>query len=117
MNYDEMPAGREMDVLIAEKVMGWKWDSRDEVFYDQEGRSRVDIFNRFSSEIEYAWMVVEKIIAMSYTVLVSNGKHSPPRQTWHCIITIIPQQGGYRDGYADTAPLAICRAALKAVEG
>ena len=23
MNYDEMPAGREMDALIAEKVMGW----------------------------------------------------------------------------------------------
>jgi len=101
MNYDEMPAGKELNELVARKIM----------------RVTGHFWLRYSQDISAAWEVVEKIIAMSYTVLVSNGKHSPQSQKWHCIITIIPQQGGYRDGYADTAPLAICRAALKAVEG
>jgi len=135
MNIDDMPAGREMDALVAEKVMGepipteppkctgsisgiqhyfeyypqkawvpdgtsggWRWKAR-----------------AFSTDISAAWEVVEKLayeptvqgVYEKLSVVVTVRLYSN-EEAWAKI-------EGRSWTKAETAPLAICRAALKAV--
>ena len=95
---------REIDALVAEKVMGLK-------FYHASGEpdlvkvdgKKTDI-PKYSTSIEAAWQVVEKIPNMDMQFCGDN---------W-CKVTF-----GYKgDTFtieSHTAPLAICLAALKAV--
>jgi Phage ABA sandwich domain len=106
---DRMQAGPELVRLIAEKVMGWHgaveetfWPSIEWVWRDARGY-KVHGPTDFSTNIAAAWRVVEKMR-----------------------LSLIPTLGGdfQCDTRADTkipyveahgpAPLAICRAALKA---
>jgi hypothetical protein len=57
------------------------------------------------------WEVVEKMFNAGYTPTVNFGAIIHPL-SWHTCFSI---GGVFNDGYGDTAPLAICRAALKAV--
>jgi hypothetical protein len=126
MKVSEMPAGRELDALVAEKVMGWTlcdrvamgWGDGPPVFatgedpYDDTARpSRQDW--RPSEDIAAAWEVVENwrnrcngegVVLLSW--------HS---EEWVCELGIWGVESGFRHAPADTAPLAICRAALLAV--
>lgn len=125
-----MNAGREMDALVAEKVMGlehreWVPYGAPEGWYprtaprlnarDDEGNA-IDA-DGYSSELPFystsiadAWQVVEKL-AERHVISVAciiNRK-------WRCEIVqahSMPQQPSA--AFADTAPLAICKAALKA---
>jgi len=45
MDIDHMPAGREMDALVAERVMGWKWARWYQPFYDGVVRTLVPLGN------------------------------------------------------------------------
>ena len=136
MNIDEMEAGRELDALIAEKVMGLDWIYNVEWMHQQGryiGKFRVEFYpvvvasgeyagtylERYSTDITAAWQVVEK--------LEQSGKD------WG--VCKVPQRNIYKvafrwnigspdttwgwegnaEGYANTVRLAICRAALKAV--
>lgn len=126
-----MKAGRELDALIAEKVMGWHLhtDDHNHTYWANERNHFMCGISPYEDEFDYsnlgdgedfhilhwhpsesilwAWEVVEK--------LRDNGDHL--RMEMH--------GGGYRleynlgyDGFAvtaDTAPLAICLVALKAV--
>lgn len=83
-----MPAGREMDVLVGRHVM------------DLVGPP--DLYWEYSTDISAAWMVVEKFPAVSLTF---RGKY------WFCDVN----QVDFDYSQAETAPLAICRAALLAV--
>jgi hypothetical protein len=105
LKYNEMPAGLKMDALVAEKVMGWKWDDRDECFYNEKGESRITFFHPFSTDITAVWEVVEKMsfIPMGGFVLTEN------RGGWTAHWPGV-------DVFAPTVPLAICRAALMAME-
>jgi hypothetical protein len=91
----KMPAGREMDALIMEKVFNRKVS---------DGKVKSTVSNRNVSILNYsiaifsAWMVVEK---MGYPIIWQEPDF------WVCSF------GNYR-ATADTAPLAICRAALLA---
>src|SRR5262245_11217263 len=86
---DNLQAGRELDALIAEKVMGWIWRACPDTFrpgrpwcrwltepdrnlpkWDGVTEMRVDdLYDEESSVLQYstdiaaAWLVVEKIIA------------------------------------------------------
>lgn len=118
MTHDEilnMEAGREMDALVAEKVMGWR--EYDYKFYSSweiaEG-----VFRRMSEfqpsiDIASAWEVVEKIrTTIIHGLPVCPNivyHHSIP--AWHCELF---NNMWMRQADADTAPLAICRAALLA---
>ncbi len=132
-----MNAGRELDALIAEKVMGlcvheWEYTTLDEFMDDwmakcdkcnieTSGGSREMCpasghTQPYSTDIAAAWTVVEKL-----------------RCAWDFSLQVFAEEGGtgacftvmgetFRsDGShmfsaeADTAPLAICLAALKAV--
>ena len=106
-----MPAGREMKELIAELVMGWE---RSVIWVDGVRKSALvgpigidyyDQFPEWPTDIAAAWEVVEKLIEphncdCDLTTVV---------QGWRCVFF-----GDY-SSTAETAPLAICRAALLAV--
>lgn len=120
-----MPAGREMDALVAEKIFGLKTYWREEVVRErgitnrQETAviktlcvvSRTALFVQayyYSTNIAAAWEVVERNRGEAFTLLKS------------------PIHGGYfasfvhkdeESVFAHTAPLAICRAALLTVIG
>jgi|SRR3990170_898451 len=108
---DSMPAGRELDVLIAEKVMEWKYIS---------GARIRDGFDtpRFSTDISAAWEVVEKfdylyLFRLDHPIEDYAGRIG----RWEAKLVFKEKRGVDKRFYyalADTAPLAICRAALKA---
>ena len=125
MNYDEMPTGRELDALVAEKVMGlerreWKpyaapegwfpkdapscnWRDENDRFHDPEGyESHLPLY---SFDIAAAWEVVGSSACEYGHKFSLEYEHD----VWYACVS------GMYEAQADTAPLAICRAALKAV--
>ncbi len=121
-----MPAGREMDALVAERAMkikvrfippfaGWTANTLD-YCYDQS-IPEIGIMKhggpipKFSTEIAAAWQVVEKLQAMGHWVVINTT----------CDIGLydIEVRRNGRSSLAEVvifepAPLAICRAALLA---
>ena len=119
MNIDEMKPGRELDALVAEKVMGWRRVSEGEPYFwpTQKMIDRikelhpdvlaVDYFPAplFSADIAAAWQIVEKADWWQMES-VETG------EVW--VILAINESYSY-DATANAAPHAICLAALKAV--
>ena len=124
MNIDELEAGRELNALVAEKVMGWTdlhwvdggYDGKGNYsptgYYGKGPDRAVFLTSKFSTDIAAAWKVVEKIacsglivrVTWDFNPLASCSIHKDDH-LWTMIAECI----------CDTAPLAICRAALKAV--
>ena len=106
-----MKAGYELDSLVAVKVLGWReapcftCGAGPLERHRRDCRALLDIANRlpcFSVDIADAWRVVERFPTMSI-------QHQ--NEGWYVSF--------YSDitahAIADTAPMAICLAALKAV--
>ena len=126
-----MPAGREMDALVAEKVMGLPGmvlgaDTRCPITGGEMrmGVSRAWCFDchewhhspykEYSIDISAAWEVVEKMRANGCGF--STSDYGGFRKGWS--VTFYNRHGDAPATYeAETLPIAICRAALKAVEG
>lgn len=110
MNRDEilnMPAGREMDTLIVEKVMGLKVDYEFDEPHVPSLRDKYDEWGylpNYSTDILAAWEVVEELKGLKPIL-----NYDPQSQKWYMRLN----GGSYCS--ADTAPLAICRVALLAV--
>ena len=108
MNRDEilnMPAGREMDALVAEKVMEWhmvKW-----VGWCNDNDILMHSVFFPSTDISAAWEVVEKLTMFSIAGPIP-GK--PYFSVWVYI-----KGKGHTNTTGETAPLAICKAALISV--
>lgn len=123
VNVAEMQAGLELDALIAERVMGWTWkitrcNPEQRVLVDPYwtnmevgfwwGRDVLHLVPHYSTEIEAAWDVFERLPAGQiyhhrggdFSVYWGNARHTSAKMNVR----------------ADTAPLAICLAALAAVE-
>ena len=128
---DKLEACRELDALIAEKVMGWKWfigvanlGSGPKYRYldeprvwnpprvEWDGKTEMPVNHPiidtqrhpdYSSDIAAAWEVVEKYKGWGSGVQV--------RIVNRFAQALILEQ----HSQADTVPLAICRAALKAL--
>jgi hypothetical protein len=125
----EMKAGRELDALVAEKVIDRKIRMLNEVTnntfkpeYDKlvidEGEGRYNLIPRYSTNISDAWQVVEKLdhnVMLekfnTFTLDFNNAKQTEKyehRATVWC-------EGHRGISYeAETAPLAICLASLRA---
>lgn len=113
-----MPAGKEMDALIAEKI--FKFGDIQEFVSDFSGQTFsgwIDDTNKSiirpefwkpSENIETAWEVVNKTSLFNVCVLYGSDSD----QRWVIIIT--KPEFGEVEIIAETAPLAICRAALLA---
>lgn len=122
-------AGRELDALIAERVMGY------EVSRIRAGALLVEVYaierrdeahpsfdvvmcnyypvsvRRYSTDIAAAWEVVEKLNETERWPTIQFGPSEDGDLRWW--VTLVNPADA--DVYAETAPLAICRAALKAV--
>ena len=117
-----LPAGQELDALVAEKVVGlipgkdWHSPCFDVMFCDRPCPP-------YSTSIAAAWAVVDKV--WKTLPLCTHGTYRfmlnrrEPYGEYVC--EFAPDADGdwttHATGQADTAPLAICRAALKAVMG
>ena len=128
IDIDTMPAGREMDALVAE-FMGWmiypfdehrgnhEWlDNLSNYPYltDQHGyyllwRKPKEDGERWSPStfIAAAWEVVEKLFRTGWNVSVDTDLLGFCATVWN-------EDDGQYFNCANTAPLAICRAAWKA---
>jgi hypothetical protein len=119
----KMEAGREMNALVAERVMGWHFDidpkyPEKKVWLDKNNNyicnnSMWDY--QFSTNIADAWRVVEKLNSMDIDIILNiyvGGGYS-------CYLgKEIPNMAGSMEiadnNHATSMPLAICRAALLA---
>jgi len=109
-------AGRELDALVAEKVMGWKpsmfsnypWQL---VPPDGDGSAVRQVPN-YSTDIAAAWLVVERMCEFPSYVSLGFGKWLQFRVD---IATGAGREVMNSRAFAKTAPLAICNAALAAV--
>ena len=140
MDFRTLQAGQEIDALIAEKVFGWRHLTAEELaiiqtFASQERHwmgepgAKDCVFmltpsdgirwaTGWSGRIDGAWPVVEKLRERGYTFsLVAAIKFGETEETsrkgWIAGFTY--PTGLTEDDWAETAPLAICRAALRAV--
>lgn len=110
-----MEPGLELDKLIAEKVMGWtdveeshpvsggpvlQGIRAGEIPSKHTGYRPKFVIPKYSSEIEHAWQVVEKLRDDNFSI-EENGTHWKARFGTH-----------WRG--AENAPHAICLAALEA---
>lgn len=100
---EAMIAGRDLDALIATKVMGLPvWRDEYETIYPP-----------YSVDIAAAFEVVEKLRAQGLTVTISTPL--PDCKSWDVRGWNSQTNDNRFIAHADTAPLAICLAALKAV--
>jgi hypothetical protein len=133
----QLPAGRELDELIAEKVMGgvprhpeWYW-LRSGVAPETpdlptpKGQSAIYCGPAFSTDIAAAWEVVEWMRAR--WAKLPNAERGEPDtwqfhdfadEGWRASVVWLHHDAPIVevDEIAPTLPLAICRAALAAVE-
>lgn len=117
-------AGRELDALVAETLFGWQWYDVPEAqlrCFRPPGRLQYGavamgdqvkysgILPDYSTDISDAWNVVLEMERRGHIIRL---EHSPDLdRPWSCGFGL---PGAWADG--TTAPLAICRAALKAME-
>jgi len=104
---ENMSSGREMDALIAERVLGLKVDYEFEGFGGLRVPSLVDKYDEwgylpdYSTDISAVWQVIEKL--KEHKPLLN---YDPYSKKWYMCFNGAPFYS------AETAPLAICRAAL-----
>lgn len=129
-------AGRELDALIAEKVMGlehreWKPYYAPEGWFPREQRGAVGVdgvpmpegyepdLPCYSTDIAAAWQVVERLLSLGFWPdLISS--HRSDGQNWRCEIDRYTPPDAETDPFpvsaiSASAPHAICLAALAAV--
>ena len=126
MNVDQMPAGRETDLLVMEKVMGripcdeWIPVSHPETGWLKNCRCQAcypaDDPAYYSTDTAAAFQVVDNLLDGTRTF--SLACWSLENDHWQAIFTgklnmEATRYEQFDDAFAETRPLAICRAALK----
>lgn len=123
----DLPPGRELDALVAEKVMGWpelipgKPFPKGKSFYlsDQHCCTReVGDHNTWSPSTDWraAGEVLEKLAEVGHRAEIRDWRHVDAG--WECVIYRAGAVGPVCTGtgeFAQTGPHAICLAALAAV--
>lgn len=113
-----MKPGRELDALIAEKVMGLKLKREDcnSYWIDSDGEEPA-YPTEFSTDIAAAWEVVEKVNLFVFPLRGLWVSGSSDDEQYFCDFGDIATIDGsyYNAARATTAPHAICLAALKSV--
>lgn len=117
---DKMEAGREMDLTVSKLMFG-----KTHLYYrcphfDEYGRMLAFCscpnLHSFSTDISAAWEVVEKMLDITdKNVCVQMASFNIDVQAKDCYVAWVDRDGMTKWSGADTAPLAICKAALKAV--
>jgi len=130
-NVDEMPAGREMDSLVACDIFGWTrlgefpneqvksydWGAPPKPSKDAiQGSSSLHIVPYYSTDIWAAFQVVDELLDGTRTFALECW--SLKNDHWQVMFKgkLDEEAARYEQlvwAYAKTRPLAICRAALK----
>jgi hypothetical protein len=113
-----MDAGRELDALIAEKVMGWNmspapFGTTQDVYqcWHQENRPLMTIHMWTpSTDITAAWEVIEKMKDKGWGYIFVNGPTETSTNFW-----FYKTDDENHTASSMNEPHAICLAALKAV--
>jgi hypothetical protein len=126
MSPAEMPAGRELDALVAGKVMGWEsavvanypW----QMIPPGEDRYIVRLVPHYSTDITAAWLVVERMragapIRFRNISLVAYCYHRTYATFDATAFTDYSPETWAEANGEHATPLAICRAALMACAG
>lgn len=137
----EPPAGRDLDALVAERVMGWP----PPVYITDEGRDPARPFYAwkechlphaedwdcehawtcgrhefypappYSTDIAAAWQVVERMQRLHHCARWQCP--NPECEQWTRFIVVLLRDGGIHHCTATEAAERICRAALRAAGG
>ena len=114
-----MKAGRELDAAVAEEVMGLRDVKTVPLKYQGKARQpglchgpQHDTVPHYSTDIEAAWEVVERVVNLGWLPTLGRG-WSCGRGAW--CFEIVKGKDDLERAMADSAPEAICLAALKAV--
>lgn len=114
-----MKPGRELDALVAEKVMGWRLLNLRTEGYSPGQDSRVHNSKPippYSTSISAAWEIVKHLMEKGFEIAlwgpVDRGFKKNPN--WVSEVTNMVTRAWWQSE-ADTATHAICLAALKAV--
>jgi len=117
---------REIDALVAEKIMGRKktarycYDEKIEILLPESHIKSgfVDI-PHYSTDISAAWEVVEKMREKEFAFSIATVKHmaNPIRYEWIAKFEFFRNQGEYcfEFEFNENEATAICLAALKAL--
>jgi hypothetical protein len=109
-----MNPGRELDSLIAEKVMGEKFVPYDLMLTSYPGNT-VYATPPYSTDLAAAWEVMEKL-----GLAIGKNEIYPELGAYVCLESMSEGESWLFNSnyatYADTAPHAICLAALKATQ-
>lgn len=116
-DYTNLP-DEQLDRLVAEKAMGWKIDNKDDPAFPLIRKSNdmtdwIELAGwQPTTNIQQAMMVVDKMIERDYQEVVMVWESGG----W--IVELYKHQQSYDGGEArdKSLPMAICLAALKAVE-
>jgi hypothetical protein len=112
-----MDEGLSLDLKIATTFFGWQYIG-DGIWYTPKGSLTLPYLPQYSMNIKEAWSVVEILNAMGFGVSVYTQK------SFECAVDIYYDTQStttYDFGSGDTvarektAPLAICKAALRVV--
>ena len=125
---DNMEAGPDLDALVAERVMGLVWDESlcrvcgwkltpdycrpDNCSMRPMPLRQADGHAAHSTDIAAAWGVVEYLKHHGFSHFQVWGH----LDVWHSAFANVDHEFWSNEVMAPTAPLAICRAALKAVQ-
>ena len=109
-----LSAGRELDALVAEKVMGQGFIFYNN-FQEKNGNKSPlpDNVAPYSTSIAAVWEVVEQLRTKGFWFLIEQERPDINSE-WVAAFTNFEANADGSER-ADTAPLAICLAALKAV--
>jgi hypothetical protein len=120
---ENMKVGRELDALVAEKVMGFdvRKHGNDWIYIGEVRPGGTDPQGypvpNYSEDISAAWKVVEKLAQTRHiTVNSAVGLDASKAfvKLWRCEIDLTKHSS--TEEFSDSAPHAICLAALKAFE-
>lgn len=98
---------REIDRQVAEKVMGWVWQGGNPIGNGYDGRWPWP--PPFSTDIAAAVEVAERVAKLAWHLSKIPGRY-------RCQIVLAASIDKCFEVEANTAPLAICKAALAALD-
>lgn len=115
------PGGRELDALVAERVMelpqvervGERLQCRNDLLAREHGGTWRSVVPEYSTEIAAAMQVTEKMLTDEWEVEITSNDYRT-RRKW--FVRFSKDGDGYEGGHgADSLTEAICRAALAAI--
>lgn len=102
-----LAAGPELDAEVARRVFGWPED-----YITSELKYRAS----FSTDIAAAWLVMENMRKRGKVVSLTVAEMGEAGPNWCSFDSPFSSRHEWQSQQCETMPLAICRAALKALD-